>query len=730
MSSQDLYSLPSFLSVVLCLALAGLVLARFQRTPVHWALAAALLSLGLAQAGNGFSLMADSSLEELRWRRVALAGEILMPLGWLVFSLTFARSNAQALLRDWRGRLSAAGLLTVLFLALVGSERMFTLVFPWDSTTAYVGLGLSGVVYACLYLVAQVLILANLEQTLRHADESTRWSLKFPVFGVGLLCVFFIYQSADLLLYRIWHPGLAWLSSAISVTACTLVGYGLMRRPLPDVQIYVSRRVLSDSLTFLVVGVVLVGMGLVAQVIRYSGITGKVSLSTLFVFMAILGVALTLSSHNVRLALGRFVERHFFPHKYDYRVRWMEVTEAIGAHGAPEQIAERVSQILRGVWGPRRLSVWVTMDMERDAWARIGVHNVPDTPDRLEGAGEVKAWIERQNGPLVFTDSAGSPSYEVMPPSLGQVMKDAGAALITPLKAGRQVIGWITMGPTAGGRPYDQQDLDLLRSIAAQVADRLQHLLLAEKLAIGREMEAFYEYSTFFLHDLKNFTATLSLVTQNAERHGSDPSFQRAAMDTVRATVQKMTTLIGQLTALSQDPRPKRVRLDLNAMVDEVLKGFDRSAGARLLCETQPVPPVEADPEQLQQVLLNLVLNAREAVDPEGAITVRTTAEGETVRLVVEDNGCGMDRATVAKLFRPFRTAKGRGLGIGLYQCRKIVEAHQGVLEVDSEPRKGSRFTVRLPAHREAPHHQPDHESLAPASGERIKVRGDSGQGG
>jgi signal transduction histidine kinase len=82
-------------------------------------------------------------------------------------------------------------------------------------------------------------------------------------------------------------------------------------------------------------------------------------------------------------------------------------------------------------------------------------------------------------------------------------------------------------------------------------------------------------------------------------------------------------------------------------------------------------------------------------------VTVHTEADEAFVLLMVEDNGCGMDRATVAGLFRPFHTLKGRGLGIGLYQCRKIVEAHKGTLTVESEPGKGSRFTVRLPKYRE-----------------------------
>src|SRR5712692_439872 len=203
MSSQTLYAVPSFLGLVLSLALAGLVLARFQRTTVHWAFAAAMVALGLAQLGNGLSFLADSPEDMLRWRQVALAGEILMSAGWLVFSLTFARSNAKALLHAWRVSLAVAGLVTTACLALIGSEQMFALVVSEEVERGYLVLGPIGVGYACAYLVSQVLILANLEQTFRNATEIMRWRLKFAVFGLALLCMYFLYQPTDLLLYRI-----------------------------------------------------------------------------------------------------------------------------------------------------------------------------------------------------------------------------------------------------------------------------------------------------------------------------------------------------------------------------------------------------------------------------------------------------------------------------------------------------------------------------------------------
>jgi putative PEP-CTERM system histidine kinase len=275
------------------------------------------------------------------------------------------------------------------------------------------------------------------------------------------------------------------------------------------------------------------------------------------------------------------------------------------------------------------------------------------------------------------------------------------AVLLIPLNASSHAIGWVALGAHGDGGAYSYQDRDLLRCIAAQLADRLQHLMLADRLIMAREMEAFYECSTFFLHDLKNFIATLSLVVQNAERHGEKPDFQRAAMGTIGSTVRKMTALMGTMSALSRDPAPKLRVLDVNTLADEVLKGFNGAVGATLIRESHAVPLVEADPDQLQQVVLNLILNAQDAVGPDGRIVLRTETDAGAAQLVVEDNGCGMDHATLAGLFRPFRSTKGKGLGIGLYQCRKILHVHGGTLTVESERGKGTRFVIRLRASEE-----------------------------
>jgi signal transduction histidine kinase len=117
-----------------------------------------------------------------------------------------------------------------------------------------------------------------------------------------------------------------------------------------------------------------------------------------------------------------------------------------------------------------------------------------------------------------------------------------------------------------------------------------------------------------------------------------------------------------------------------------------------LVKELRPLPKVRLDPAQIQKVLTNLVLNAREALGPGGTIRVETSRRNGWVVLGVSDNGCGMSAEFIQRsLFRPFQTTKKKGIGIGMFHSKMIVEAHRGRIEVESEPGKGTAFRVLLP---------------------------------
>jgi signal transduction histidine kinase len=142
----------------------------------------------------------------------------------------------------------------------------------------------------------------------------------------------------------------------------------------------------------------------------------------------------------------------------------------------------------------------------------------------------------------------------------------------------------------------------------------------------------------------------------------------------------------------------KPVESDLNQLVDETIENLNGVLGVELVKQFHPLPPIIIDREQLQNVVTNLLLNARDAVSRGGQIRVETSqCDGRAVLSVV-DNGCGMSPEFVRNsLFRPFQTTKKKGLGIGMFQSKIIVEAHRGNIQVESAPGKGTKFGVTLP---------------------------------
>ena len=208
-------------------------------------------------------------------------------------------------------------------------------------------------------------------------------------------------------------------------------------------------------------------------------------------------------------------------------------------------------------------------------------------------------------------------------------------------------------------------------------------------------METFQTLSTFFVHDLKNLASRFSLAMQNIPVHFDKPAFREDLLKTMEKSVSKIETMTARLSSLSKGRSLNRVTCDLNALVQESLSGLNGTMRASLVFDCRDIPKIEADPEEIQNVLTNLVLNAHDATGDSGRITVSTSRENGWVLLAVADNGSGMTPEFIANsLFKPFQTTKKNGLGIGLYQTKTIVEAHGGRSKSRALPvrERGSEF--------------------------------------
>jgi signal transduction histidine kinase len=238
-----------------------------------------------------------------------------------------------------------------------------------------------------------------------------------------------------------------------------------------------------------------------------------------------------------------------------------------------------------------------------------------------------------------------------------------------------------------------------------QMSDRLRELIARE--AESRQFQSFLRISAMVSHDLKNAIAGLSMLVTNMERQFHREEFRADAIESLREATEKLKRTVARLSepakSLSGEYRIASRSTDLVPIIRRVLAV--NAEPSRPLYDIEARLPEQlvatVEPDRMENVIENLVINALEAMGAKGGrLTVEAgTLDGDLVFFSISDTGVGMNEEFVrTRLFRPFSTTKNKGIGLGLFTCREVVESHGGRLEVDSQVGTGTRFRVVLPS--------------------------------
>jgi signal transduction histidine kinase len=208
-------------------------------------------------------------------------------------------------------------------------------------------------------------------------------------------------------------------------------------------------------------------------------------------------------------------------------------------------------------------------------------------------------------------------------------------------------------------------------------------------------------------HEIRNPLSSIALNLELLEEEIPEREAEgRSLVRAIGREVERLSALSGQYLTMAKSQPP---RLELEALDDiveeacEFMRADLARHGVELSLEVEDAPlHVRIDEAQIKQALFNLIRNAREAMSGGGKVRVAVGAQGDCVRLVIEDQGPGIDAEAAARLFEPFFTTKGTGTGLGLSVTRQIVVAHGGNIAYEAPLAGGSRFVITLPAVREA----------------------------
>jgi signal transduction histidine kinase len=290
--------------------------------------------------------------------------------------------------------------------------------------------------------------------------------------------------------------------------------------------------------------------------------------------------------------------------------------------------------------------------------------------------------------------------------------------LCVPMKGRHETVGVLYLDTRSSARDlvarndpagrFKPDHLALAIAVAHQAALAVeetryhQAMVQSERLAaVGQTIAALSHHIKNILQGLRSGGEILKMGIADM----NEPLLQQG-WKMVEKNQVRIYDLVMDMLSYSKDREPAVEAVDLNALVGEVLEligGRAKQAGVRLERRLDAkLPTAEVDPEALHRAVLNLVGNALDAVEeqpnPQVGVTTSLEADGNWLRIVVLDNGAGIPADRLPDLFKPFFSTKGsKGTGLGLAVSRKILREHGGDILVQSQPGKGSRFTVRLP---------------------------------
>jgi signal transduction histidine kinase len=613
--------------------------------------------VGLAvEAAAGFALvtLTEQVDDRLLWLRVREVAALGLVIPWGVFVVSLFAPAAGLWAPALRLGVGAGGLLIVGAAVAVATRPAFKLI---DIAAPFYAAQLDrvGQLSTTIQLVLTVALLGGLDTHLRGSRHEDRWRMKYLVVGLGGIFLVRFFLLSQMLLFHVLLGIYLTTAAATLVLGNLAIGASLARTRLLRSEVTVSRDLVYRSLVVVALGGYLLVVGVLGWLLNYLGIPEELLWGSVLVFVSALAVGAVLLSENVRWRLKRFVARHFYRTKYDYREQWLRFTQRLGSLVSLEQLGPVLVSGVTEAAGAARGALYL-------ADARDGRYHL-----------------------------AGSVELAGIPPAL-----DAGSPI--PPQLARE------SAPLArAGNPYSREDLEFFMTVGEQAAGVIVTARLSETLAQAREFEAFHRLTSFVIHDLKNAVSALSMLSQNAMQHFDDPEFQKDALKTLSRTVDRMKALLARLSAAPDAARMRSEPVDLSALALEATRPLD-GGRVSLVKEFAPVAPVPGDGEALLRVIQNLLTNAMEAVGVSGTVTVRSYEEGGQVVCEVTDTGCGMSPEFIQKsLFAPFRSTKSGGWGIGLYQAKGIVDAHGGTIEVTSREGAGSTFRLRLPILLRAP---------------------------
>ncbi len=555
--------------------------------------------------------------------------------------------------------------------------------------------------YALMLLAAMLISAWRLEVFWRTLAPGYRRAYRIMVVAGYLVCASHAWAASYRATYLQLVSGHFILLTILLFISWLLICYAVANYGLLYRKIIISRQIVYAFIAPTVFGVYMIALGIVSLIMKTFGLPLPFILRGLVLALGGVGLIYFICSSSLRRRVHFFISTHFYENKYEYKEEWKALSMRLQGVETEVDVAGALHDILKETVYSQSVLIW----LGDSKWGYKPAFPPPasdeEALDHLLAEDDPLIQYLHQHDHFYLGDVKTDDVYRELVRQKKGFMVGLDLVLMVPFFINEQLVGIISLGPEFTGGHYVYDDFDLLAALGTQAASTIVAVRMAQQSADARERQAWDRLSAFVLHDVKNASAMLSLVRENAPAHIHKPRFQQDMLEAIDDSLARMGKVQQGLDTLKEETTPHYIELDLKLFLHEYCFQMDKKLHGmtiRLNCPSDI--HFSIDPIIVTRILENLMLNAFEASGEPPSVTIELDVVKTKYQVVIQvtDSGPGIDEELLPDvLFEPFKTTKKKGSGIGLWQVRQLVQSLHGTIQATNVGWGGARFMIRLP---------------------------------
>ena len=690
------FTTASLMTAIITLALGFFVFFKGSKSPVNRTWLALSLSVSIWCFSIFFLQHSPNKTHALFWIRIMYIGAAAVPPFFLHFVFSMALKKP---FKRYEIILLIVYTCSVFIYVSIFTGLLVKDVGPKYDFNYYTKPGILFPFFALFFLTTILYAHFVIIKTLRNVSGIRRNQLQYIL---AASIIGFVGATSTLL--PIFNIKIYPLGSYLVLFYPVVISYAIVRHQLMDISIVIKKGMVYAYLSFFVLVPCMLAI-IFAQKFFFGQISSFFSFLT---FCTLLLASLVFL--KVTPEIEEYIEKRLFKTKFEYKKALRELSKIIVSFLDEKELFKKAGNILVKDLGAKKVSFFL-LDKEKRAYTlrasqnlhRLKVKELPHDDPFFQ-------WL-KEKGEAVVREEIERMVNDTQIKSVVKTMESMESELCIPLMTRDQLIGIINLGNKRSGDMYSHEDLDLLTHFATQASVALENARLYQEMQRTQQLmrrtdrlSSLGSLTAGLAHEIRNPLVTVKTFLDLVPERYKDKEFRGNFLKLTTSELARITKLVSDLLDFARPKKPAFRRVDVKQVIEEIIPLIQVEATKRdivIEANLRETPRARLDPDQMKQVFLNILLNALDAIKAHGRISITSRDirknGAKYVQVEIADTGKGIPKKLVEQIFDPFFTTKDKGAGLGLAISHQIVQDHNGIIEVESMPKKGTTFLINLP---------------------------------